>query len=222
MNRGNPPSSATPSGRRRRRGTPPASSAAPARTQNQPSPQAQAQPSSVPDGRRRPSRGPRRTPSPKRQGENQSGPRRRHRGPLRVAAGIIRDGDKILITQRKAEDSLGGFWEFPGGKLERDESYPEALKRELMEEIGVEVVVGRLFATIRHKYPGGEVKLCFLEARIVSGEVQAIDVAAWKWVVASELGNFRFPPADGPLIKKLQSVRGRGPELPGDARPGLK
>ncbi|SDU20334.1 mutator mutT protein [Verrucomicrobium sp. GAS474] len=177
MNRGNPPSSAAPSGRRRR-GVPPSAAG-----EGKP-----------PERRRGPHPG----------GKGKGG--RRHRGPLRVAAGIIRDRDRILITQRKAEDSLGGFWEFPGGKLEQGEGYPAALKRELMEEIGVEVVVGGLFATIRHKYPGGEVKLCFLEARIVRGEVQAIDVAAWKWVLPSELGNFRFPPADEPLIKKLQSA----------------
>ncbi len=179
MNRGNP-SSPDPEGAGR--GTPPDSFQGGNPSSPQPPPQS-----------RRPAR---------------QGRQRLHarRGPLRVAAGIVRSGERILITQRKAEDSLGGFWEFPGGKLERGEGYPEALRRELREEIGVEVAVGRLYATIRHKYPGGEVKLCFLEARIVRGEIQAIDVAAWKWVLPAELGNFRFPPADEPLIKKLQAL----------------
>ncbi|HEY8966182.1 MAG TPA: 8-oxo-dGTP diphosphatase MutT [Candidatus Methylacidiphilales bacterium] len=183
MNRGNP-SPSSPHGRRR-----------------------EVPPSSSPGQGKNRGRGGRRRSAP-----GGGGAPRRHRGPLRVAAGIVRDGEKILITQRKAEDSLGGFWEFPGGKLERGENYPQALRRELYEEIGVEVRVGSLFATIRHKYPGGEVKLCFLEARIVRGEVQAIDVADWRWVLPSELGNFRFPPADEPLLRKLQTARRPRPQ----------
>lgn len=126
---------------------------------------------------------------------------------LRVAAGIIRRGDgDILITQRLGKDSFGGYWEFPGGKLERGESYAEALRRELREEIGVETEIGPAFFTLTHPYPGKTVKLRFLEARIVSGEPRALQVAAWQWVAPADLGRFRFPPADEPLIKKLQST----------------
>ena len=133
-------------------------------------------------------------------------PRAKRAFVLRVAAGIIRRGDgAILITQRRDGDSFAGHWEFPGGKLERGESYAQALQRELREEIGVETEIGPAFFTLTHPYPRKTVKLRFLEARIVSGEPRTLQVAAWQWVAPADLGRFRFPPADEPLIKKLQS-----------------
>jgi mutator protein MutT len=72
---------------------------------------------------------------------------------IEVAAGlVVRDG-KILITQRLAEAHLGGLWEFPGGKRERGETYPQCLRRELREELGIEVRVGELVEDVTHPYP---------------------------------------------------------------------
>src|SRR5260370_16416516 len=78
-----------------------------------------------------------------------------------VAAGLVfRDG-RLLITQRQAGAHLGGLWEFPGGKREKPESFQAGLRRELREELGVEVEVGELVETITHEYPEKTLRLKF-------------------------------------------------------------
>src|SRR5947209_16154187 len=84
---------------------------------------------------------------------------------IEVAAGLVfRDG-KLLITQRRADAHLGGLWEFPGGKREQDETFEECLRRELREELGVEVIVGELFESVTHAYPEKTVQLKFFRCQ---------------------------------------------------------
>src|SRR5882757_7146425 len=78
-----------------------------------------------------------------------------------VSAGVVFRGGLLLITQRRPEDHLGGLWEFPGGKRHAQESDQECLKRELLEELGIEVDVGDLIETIIHEYPEKTVRLKF-------------------------------------------------------------
>ena len=93
--------------------------------------------------------------------------------PIDVVAGVIRRDGRLLITQRLPDDTLGGYWEFPGGKVERGEELSAALQRELQEEIGVETEIGAEMQRIVHAYPDRDVRLYFFEAPIVSGEPQA-------------------------------------------------
>jgi len=80
---------------------------------------------------------------------------------IEVSAGLVfRDG-LLLIAQRRPQDHLGGLWEFPGGKLEPGESAEDCLRRELMEELGIEVEIKELAETIEHDYPGKKVRLKF-------------------------------------------------------------
>jgi 8-oxo-dGTP diphosphatase len=123
-----------------------------------------------------------------------------------AAALIFRDG-KLLITLRHATAHLGGLWEFPGGKREAGETFEECLIREIREELGVEISVGELFEEIHHAYPEKSVHLKFFVCKLLSGEPQAHDCAALKWVTKTKLADFQFPAADAQLLEKLKSPR---------------
>ena len=128
--------------------------------------------------------------------------------PIAVVAGIIRREDgRLLISQRLADDTLGGYWEFPGGKVDPGEELQAALKRELVEELGVVTEIGAEVHRIVHAYPDRDVLLYFFEARIVSGEPQKIEVADFLWVTVDELMDYQFPEADRPLLELLRAGR---------------
>jgi mutator protein MutT len=123
---------------------------------------------------------------------------------VRVAAAIIRREDRFLITRRPDHVHLPGLWEFPGGKIEPNESSESALVRELKEEIDVDVAVGSEYFSIQHDYPERSVQLSFFNCRIVSGEPKALHVAEFRWVKAGELQHYEFPEADRELVLRLQ------------------
>ena len=128
--------------------------------------------------------------------------------PINVVAGVIRHDDgRLLITQRLADDTLGGYWEFPGGKVEAGEELEAALRRELAEELGVEAEIGAEISRIVHAYPDRDVRLFFFDARIVSGEPQKLEVADLRWVTLDELMDYQFPEADLPLLEQLRNNR---------------
>jgi len=127
--------------------------------------------------------------------------------PIDVVAGVIRGADgRVLITQRMADDTLGGYWEFPGGKVDEGEELKAALLRELREEIGVETEIGAQIHSIVHAYPDRDVRLFFFDVRILSGEPQKLEVADLRWVTLDELMNYQFPEADLPLLNQLRGV----------------
>ena len=123
--------------------------------------------------------------------------------PIDVVAGVIRRNGLLLIAQRMPGDTLAGFWEFPGGKVERNEELIEALQRELREELGVETEIGAQLQSVVHAYPDRDVRLFFYEATIVSGEPKPIEAADLRWVRPAELLDYQFPEADLPLLKSL-------------------
>lgn len=121
-----------------------------------------------------------------------------------VAVGVIRQGTRVLITQRKPGDSFGGFWEFPGGKPADGERLEETLSREMREELGIEVAVGSKRMTVTHPYPDRVIRLAVFECAIRSGRPRAIECAQWRWVLPEALGAYRFPPASEPILKWLR------------------
>ena len=125
-----------------------------------------------------------------------------------AAALVFRDG-KLLVTQRYAQAHLGGLWEFPGGKREPKESFEDCLVRELREELGIEVVVGELVESLTHQYPEKTVHLRFFRCQWKEHEPQPLGCPAFKWITASELGQYPFPAADARLLERLR----RQPEL---------
>lgn len=128
-----------------------------------------------------------------------------------VTAGVIRDGDgHLLIAQRKLDAMLGGLWEFPGGKREPGESLPECLRREIAEELGIEIDVGPQIAVIKHGYTHFRITLYVFECLHRSGTPQPLDVADWAWVTPGELDGYAFPVTDQKIIDVL---RGDGGQL---------
>ncbi len=122
---------------------------------------------------------------------------------VEVSAGLVFRSGRLLITQRYAGSHLGGLWEFPGGKREAGETFQECLVRELREELGVEVSVGRLFEEVTHAYPEKTVHLQFFLCRLVAGEPQPLGCAAVRWIGPEELDRCSFPAADARLIGRL-------------------
>lgn len=124
--------------------------------------------------------------------------------PLLVAAAIIRRKQHILITRRPGDARHGGgLWEFPGGKLQPDESPEEALRREIREELALPIRVEGIFESTYHRYDWGPVLILSYECTPLSPTIYNIEVAEHRWVLPAELPGFELLPADRPIIEKL-------------------
>ncbi len=130
-----------------------------------------------------------------------------------VAAALLVEDGRVLLSQRKAGTHLAGAWEFPGGKVEPGEDPRAALERELREELGIDARVGEIVDVTFHRYPDAEkaVLLLFFEATRAPGspEPRAVDVAAFAWAGVDALDPARFPPADVAVLGKV-AARLRG------------
>jgi 8-oxo-dGTP diphosphatase len=124
---------------------------------------------------------------------------------IEVSAALIFHNGKLLVTQRHANAHLGGFWEFPGGKREVNETFEQCLVREIREELGFEISVGKLFEEITHAYPEKTVHLKFFFCKLISGEPKTLGCAAFKWIGKPELADYEFPAADAQLLAKLRA-----------------
>lgn len=123
--------------------------------------------------------------------------------PLIVTVAIVRKRDHILITRRPEGSRDAGKWEFPGGKLDGNESPEEGLKRELIEELNLPVSVGSVFDIVYHDYQWGSVLLLVYNCLPLSEEIENLQVAEHRYVSARELKNYDLLEADRPLIMKL-------------------
>ena len=120
-----------------------------------------------------------------------------------VVAGVAIREASLLVALRPPGGTHGGYWELPGGKMAPGESPPEALVRELREELGVEAEIGPVYDVIHHRYPDREVLLLFYRVTL-DGEPQALDPGAEiRWVNAAEIRNLRWLPADLELAERL-------------------
>lgn len=122
---------------------------------------------------------------------------------IEVAAGLVFDRQRLLITQRPPGSHLAGLWEFPGGKREPGETWEDCLRRELSEELAIEVDVSRLHTELSHRYPEKTVHLRFYLCTLREGPPRAIGCSAFAWVNRDELGRYEFPPADARLLNEL-------------------
>lgn len=126
-----------------------------------------------------------------------------------VAAAVVREGPgrPVLLTKRLDEGHLANMWEFPGGKSEPGEDPRDAVVRECREEIAVELEVVDVLDVAFHRYPKKDVLLVFYDCRLVSGEIQHIEVADHAWVEPADLAQYELPPPDARLLEKLASGR---------------
>lgn len=121
-----------------------------------------------------------------------------------VAAGVIENAEgEILIAKRLDHLHQGGKWEFPGGKVEANETALEALRRELIEEVNIKINNGRSLLKIEHDYGDKVVVLDFFHVTDFSGEAQGLEQQEVRWVNKFELANYEFPAANQPVIAAL-------------------
>lgn len=121
-----------------------------------------------------------------------------------VAAVIFKDG-KVFATQRGYGEFKDG-WEFPGGKVEPGESPEDALRREIREELEVEVTVGDLIDTIEYDYPAFHLSMKCFACTIAGGSPHLLEHEAAKWLTSTQLGSVDWLPADVTLIPKIEKM----------------
>jgi len=122
--------------------------------------------------------------------------------PTIVTAGIIRNGDQLLICQRKAGSRFGLKWEFPGGKIEPGESPERCLRRELKEELAIEAVIGPEIHRADFQYPGFFVRLLFFRVEEYQGTPENLAFEQIAWVTTTDLPSYDFLEADLGLVRK--------------------
>jgi len=126
---------------------------------------------------------------------------------LRVVAAVVRRGEAILVTRRLDRPGRRGQWEFPGGKVEPGEAEPDALRREIAEELGCALGVGRLLLRHLHRYPDLEVELAFYAASLPPGaEPRALGVAEIAWAGPGTLPGYDFLEADRAVLGDLERL----------------
>jgi len=126
---------------------------------------------------------------------------------IRVVAAVIRREDKIFATAR-GYGEFKGQWEFPGGKIEADETPQQALVREIKEELETEIEVGDLIDTVEYDYPTFHLSMDCFWARVISGGLILKEAEEARWLSRDELDSVQWLPADIMLVKKIKEYMG--------------
>jgi 8-oxo-dGTP diphosphatase len=123
-----------------------------------------------------------------------------------VAAAVVIENGRVLLTRRAEGQHLAGMWEFPGGKLEDGESPEEALARECREECGIDLEVAEILDVTHHRYPEKDVLLLFYRCELRAGEVRHLQVADHAWVTPDDLDDYPLPPADERVVARIRAL----------------
>ena len=122
---------------------------------------------------------------------------------IEVVAAILRKDNTIFATE-KGYGEFKGYWEFPGGKVEPGESLEEALRREIREELQVEIHMEEKFSELDYDYPHFHLTMHCYFCSVLSGEIKLVEATARKWLRKEELDSVRWLPADISLIEELK------------------
>lgn len=126
-------------------------------------------------------------------------------GIIKVVCGIIFKDDKIFLCRRNPNKSLGGYWEFPGGKVEADEKMEDSLLRELKEELGMKVSIGKHFKTVIHNYDSFTIELIAYICQFQEATYSLTDHDKYEWMDKADLNKKKLAPADIPIANELAS-----------------
>ncbi len=124
---------------------------------------------------------------------------------IEVSAAVIQRNGKTYIQQRPQKGLMGGLWEFPGGKIEKDESPEDCLEREIKEELGVRVTIKQKILTIKHSYTQFRVTLHVFICHLKPGRIHATSCEQWKWVSLKKINQYPFPAANVKILKYLEA-----------------
>jgi 8-oxo-dGTP diphosphatase len=125
---------------------------------------------------------------------------------IRVVAAVVERDGKYLITQRRASAVLPLLWEFPGGRVEEGETDAQALRREVLHRLGVEVDCRELISFVSHPYDHYVVDLFLYECALLGADLRPLAVTDYRWVASSDFDQYTFTPADEASMSKLLGV----------------
>lgn len=125
---------------------------------------------------------------------------------LHVTCALIEQDEKILICQRSASMKLPLKWEFPGGKIEKEESQEDCLKREITEELGIDIIPTQKLSAVPYHYTDFSITLYPFICKLAKGEPSPTEHAEIKWVSKSELLNYDWAAADLPIVEEYLSL----------------
>jgi mutator protein MutT len=132
-----------------------------------------------------------------------------------VVIGVVARAGKVLICQRPEGKSFAGYWEFPGGKREPGETIVQCLRRELREELAIEVTPVHALSTVDHDYPRGQIRLHPWVCDHDAGDPQRLASQRIVWVEPRELTHYQFPPANDRLIAEAIEYLSTAPKRSG-------
>ena len=133
--------------------------------------------------------------------------------PVAIAVAVVEHDGRFLIGRRPEGVALAGLWEFPGGKVRKDETPQQAAARECLEETGLAVEIGVAYPQVLHRYDHGLLPLDFFAATPVDPDQQP--AKPFRWIAREELGDYEFPPANEELVRQLVGGAGDGDQAPG-------